>query len=117
MKGLRCLCVTCGLALVLTGCISYTTLQTPDTLAPGKGSIGLGAATSTGGGLMLEAGGRIGVATHFDAGLKYTWPNLLVVDGKLQLVDAPLLVSADLAISYFSTNEHHATNRASGATA
>lgn len=93
------------------GCISYTTLQTPDTLPPGKSAFGLGVSTGAGPAVTLEAGGRLGIAKNFDAGLKYSAPSLFFLDGKLQLLDAPLTVSADLGFSVFSYENHNQDSR------
>ncbi len=87
----------------LPGCISYTTLQTPETLSPGDVSVGVGAAV--GQGAMFEVGGRVGVVKNVDAGLKVALPRLIFADTKVQLTDGPLFVAGDLGFSYMKNEE------------
>lgn len=93
--------------LVLSGCISYTTLQSPKTLDPGVVSVGGGAGVATDGtssGLVAEAGMRAGIIKSFDVGAKWSFPTLLFLDGKYQIVNGSVQVAADLGWSYFSYN-------------
>ena len=98
----------------VSGCISYSTLQTPDTLPPGKVAGGVGASFIHGG-TMLEAGGRVGVARNFDIGLKYSIPRLFFADAKFCFTDHPLVVSGDLGVSTFA-NAWSENDNASGST-
>lgn len=96
-------------AFLVGGCASYTTLQSPRTLAPGKVQLGAGTAiiSSSGGvGVLPEFGGRVGLANHVDIGAKYVMPRLLFADAKVQLLDtrkdAPLDLALDLGASHAS---------------
>lgn len=95
--------------LLVGGCASYTTLQSPRTLRPGKVQLGAGTAivaTGSEPALIPEFGGRVGVARHFDVGAKYMMPGLLFGDAKLQLLDArheaPFDLALDLGVSHTS---------------
>jgi hypothetical protein len=103
MKSHSIVLVVLALAMFLSSCISYTTLQTPETLPPGKISVGAGAAV--GSGAMFEVGGRVGVVENVDAGVKIALPRLVFADTKVQLTDGPFLVAADLGLSYMKTSE------------
>jgi hypothetical protein len=92
-----------AVVVIFSGCISYTTLQTPETLPPGKVAVGVGAAVGTG--AMFEVGGRVGLAKNLDAGVKVALPRLVFTDAKVQLTDGPVLVATDLGFSYMNTSE------------
>ncbi len=86
------------------GCVSYSTLQSAKTLEPGQVLIGGGSAipiTDKGLGLVPELNARVGVVQNIDVGAKYILPYLYFFDGKVQLIDAPITLSADLGWSYF----------------
>ncbi len=93
--------------LLLPGCISYTTLQTAETLEPGKVLIGGGSAFIFSGnevGIQPEVNARIGIINNFDIGAKYVNPSLFFADGKVRLVSDPVTLSFDLGWSTFSYN-------------
>jgi hypothetical protein len=94
-----------SLIILSSGCISYTTLQSAKPLEPGKVLGGVGSSLLIEGkdvGFMPEAHMRIGILPSFDIGGKYIFPSLFFLDGKVQLIDKPFSVSADLGWSYFS---------------
>jgi hypothetical protein len=110
--------------IFFAGCISSTTLQTPETLAPGKVSINLGnAIPQNGKDGTIEFGGRVGILTDFDAGIKFvpSFPSissdqsltspLLFIDGKVQFTRQPLAVAFDLGYSHsgFHTSDGSVT--------
>jgi hypothetical protein len=87
------------------GCVSYTTLQSAKTLDPGEVLIGGGSAIPVSGNeitLLPELNARIGIVNKFDVGIKYSVPSLYFFDGKIQIIDAPVTLSADVGWSYFS---------------
>lgn len=93
------------LAFLLSGCMSYTTLQSPKTLKPGKVILGGGAALPISDSevkFFPELNTRIGLFNHFDIGAKYSAPSLFFLDGKYQIIENPFYLSADLGWSYFS---------------
>ena len=93
------------LAFLLSGCMSYTTLQSPKTLKPGKVILGGGMAlpiSNKGVQFYPELDTRIGLFNHFDIGAKYSVPSLIFLDGKYQIIENPFYLSADLGWSYFS---------------
>ena len=100
--------ISLGLAVLLSGCMSYTTLQSAKTLEPGKVIVGGGGALPIAGkdvAFYPELSARIGLFNHFDMGLKYSIPSLIFLDGKYQLIEQPFYLSADLGWSYFSYSE------------
>jgi hypothetical protein len=98
------------LMLVLNGCMVYSTLQDAKTLEPGEVILGGGAAFPIDNqkvGVFPEIAGRVGIVKKFDAGIKYSAPQLIFIDGKYQILDGSVYLSADLGWSYFSYNEDH----------
>jgi hypothetical protein len=94
-----------ALTFLLSGCMSYTTLQSPNTLNPGKAILGAGTALPISDNEVKfypEINARIGLFNHFDIGAKYSAPSLFFFDGKYQIIEDPLYLSADLGWSYFS---------------
>lgn len=104
----------CLTQLLLVHCVSFSTYQTPETLAPkgvvfGGGVAGVVADGSLGfGGVELH--GRYGLAPKLDMGLKLEgMPGLyylLMGDVKYQLVGKPLMVSADMGLSVSAGSRH-----------
>jgi len=90
---------------ILTSCISYSTLQTAETLSPGQVRIGAGT-VFVADGFAPEAGVRIGMVKNFDMGAKYSIPNLFVVDTKYRFLRNGLNASFDLGVSYYSEDEN-----------
>jgi hypothetical protein len=86
--------------IFLTGCMSYTTLQSSKTLEPGQVIIGGGISES--GTIRSEVNSRVGVVKRFDVGAKIEAGPLYFVDGKYQILQGPINVSADLGWAYFS---------------
>lgn len=94
-----------SLAFLLSGCMSYTTLQSPKTLKPGKVILGAGTAipiSDNEAKFYPELNARIGLFNNFDVGAKYSAPSLIFLDGKYQIIENPFYLSADLGWSYFS---------------
>ena len=91
------------LALVVTGCQSFTMLQTPVPVAPGHVTAGIGAAVPVSkgdAGVFPEVSARIGLTSWADAGVKMSLGGMLLVDGKVQWVEAPIHLATDLGWSY-----------------
>jgi len=97
-----------------TGCVSYSTLQSAKTLDPGSVLIGGGSAfpmDANSIGIFPEVNARVGIVPDFDFGLKYSLPSLYFLDGKLQLIDGPITLSADVGWSYFSYSGGNGTSK------
>ena len=90
---------------VNTGCMSYSTLQTADTLEPGEVRAGVGSVVVDGEAFFPEAGARIGVVNNLDVGLKYSLPSLIVLDAKYQFLKTGIDASFDVGWSYYSDDE------------
>ena len=96
------------LAVAVSGCISYSTFQTPRVLERGEVVIGAGATGLPGDdpAVLPEVYGRFGIAERVDAGVKMTgvppWA-WLMGDVKYQVVDGPFAVAADMGVSYAGT--------------
>lgn len=105
MKNIVSGVVGCALLfLSLSGCVSYTTLQSAKTLDPGEVHLGAGAgclASEDRTPVQLELGMRVGIVQNFDAGAKYIMPNFIFLDGKYQILSGPVNLSFDLGYSYF----------------
>lgn len=99
---------------LFSGCMSVSTLQTAKTLEPQKVRIAIGGgyfkAPSLDSALKsdlkfpyLEGSARLGIIPHLDAGVKYTIPGSIFVDGKYQLVDAgAFALATGLGVGYLS---------------
>ena len=94
--------ITCA-ALILSGCVSYTTLQSARPIDPGEVDLDAGTAVFPGKrtSVIPEVGVRAGVARNFDMGAKFNFTGVLSADGKVQFIEKPLRVSADFGWSYF----------------
>jgi hypothetical protein len=102
------------LAILLSGCMSYTTLQSPKTLESGKVLLGGGIATSFEGGQpSLEFNSRVGIVHNFDVGAKIVVPSLYFVDAKYQLFHDPIDISVDLGWSSFSNSSQSSDDKGS----
>lgn len=94
------------LILFLSSCVSYSTLQTPETLAPGHVSLGVGSVINMDN-LFLdgeinfapEVSGRIGVRKGYDIGFKYTNPGIYMIDLKHQFETKNIAVAFDMGVS------------------
>ena len=92
--------------LILQGCVSLSTFNTPTTtkkdnirLGIGLGGMGVGEATV---GPFPEVYGRVGLGERVDIGGKFTGPlGGITADVKYQLVDQRLKMAADLSGSIF----------------
>jgi hypothetical protein len=88
-----------------TGCMSYTTLQSPKTLEPAQLIVGAGLSKPLeegSKGFMYEFNSRVGILNRFDIGAKFVAGSLYFLDGKYQILKEPISLSADLGWSYFS---------------
>ncbi len=101
------------LLLDFYGCSTFSTLQRAETVERGKTVLGanvilfgvnLEKQTAL---LYPEITMRHGVFKRVDVGVKYSLPQTVVVDMKLELVKNPFTVSLDLAYSHFSEHEHY----------
>ena len=103
-----------GIILAFTGCIPLTTLQTPEVLAPGKtsGGVGFNGFLDTGenefGVYEIDIFFRRGLAKRLDGGIKiFGFPGLfggVQGDVKYQLVDDPFFVAISLGAFYSSAD-------------
>ncbi|MCF7808187.1 MAG: hypothetical protein K9M49_00200 [Candidatus Marinimicrobia bacterium] len=91
---------------MLTSCISFSTLQSADTLDAGQMSLSAGAsvlgADEDNAGLLPEVGLRLGVNDRVDVGAKLFMPLALFVDAKVELIQKPVIVSLDVGYSTFT---------------
>jgi hypothetical protein len=111
---IRLTSISLCLGLLLSGCMSYTTLQSPKTLESGQVILGGGIATSfDGGDASFEFNGRIGIVHNFDVGAKIVMPSLYFVDAKYQLFHDPIDISADLGWSSFSNSSQSSHDKGS----
>lgn len=91
--------------LLFSGCMVYSTLQSAKTIKPGEVLAGAGFAfpmTENRTHFMPEVNARVGVVNNFDVCAKYSWPSLFFLDGKIQLIDEQVTLSADLGWSFFN---------------
>jgi hypothetical protein len=86
----------------LTGCMSYTTLQSPKTLDGGEVLFGAGVSSPDVRVPLIEVNTRVGIIRNFDIGAKFDMGSLIFLDGKYQILRDPINISADLGWSYFS---------------
>ena len=99
-----------GALLLLSGCVSLSTYQSPRVLDPGESHLGAGVMLGAGGAGVGEFAvlGRRGVAEGFDLGAK-VWgvPPFLGIYGDVrsQLQTEPFLVSGTLGASFFSVRQ------------
>lgn len=93
-------------SLLLMSCISFSTLQTAETLDPGEFSLGAGVSVlgseDDNAGLLPEVGFRLGLTDRMDFGAKLFLPLALFVDAKVELLQQPLTVSFDMGYSTFT---------------
>jgi len=96
------------LLLTQTNCVSYSTLQSADTLPPGKMSISGGTSIGINNEfiedtdnirLLPEIGTRFGIIKNFDMGIKLIPLMTIFLDGKIQLISSPISASFDLGFS------------------
>ncbi len=93
-----------GIIFIMSGCVSFTSFNSPQTTPKGEGSIGAGTALFVDTeeeevGVLPSAYGRVGIAERWDAGLKVA-PHVFFSDLKYQIVRSGIDVSADLGLSY-----------------
>ncbi len=87
-------------ALLCAGCMSFTSFQTPEVMPTRGKSIGMGMAHT---GVTFEGDlmARYGLFKNADAGAKLSFPLASIsADLKYQLLRKPLLVAADVGLSY-----------------
>lgn len=99
------------MSIMLSSCLTFSNLTTPEVLEPGEVQVGAGAS------LMINApdeifpiyeiGGRLGVAEKFDVGLKYTVFQVLTTDVKYQFLDGKLDAAVDLETSFFCSEGNY----------
>jgi hypothetical protein len=82
--------------------MSYTTLQSPKTLEPGEVLAGAGISSPNASSLGLEVNTRVGIVKNFDVGAKFNIGSLIFLDGKFEIIQNPIYLSADIGWSYFS---------------
>lgn len=94
------------LIVFFSSCVSYSNLQTPETLEPGHVSFGVGTAvmvenllSGTSPGILPEFGGRIGISSGYDLGFKYAYPGIYMVDLKHELPTTKVNTAFDLGVS------------------
>ncbi len=96
-----------GLLFFLSGCMSFTTLQTAETLQPGSVQLGAGTMVSESGGdwvALPEVSGRLGVVNDLDVGVKYSPPDVVMLDGKYRFLNNGIEGAFDFG---WSTNTGH----------
>ena len=97
--------ITVCSVILFSGCMSYTTLQSPKTLEPAEVILGAGFSKPLevdSKGFMYEFNSRVGIVNRFDVGAKFVMGALYFFDGKYQILKEPISVSADLGWSYYS---------------
>jgi hypothetical protein len=107
-----------AVALLATGCVSMSSLQTARTLEKNKSQQTLGGGLYTSESLVddkdlgrislpyLEYSYRQGLSDKIDAGIKITNSFTLMADGKYQLVDGEqFALAAGLGVGYFSVSQ------------
>lgn len=102
------------MVIFFSSCMSYSTLQSAKTIKPGEVLIGAGSAFPVTGnttGIMPEVSSRIGIVNNFDIGAKYSLPSLFFLDGKIQLINEQVTLSADLGWSYFNYSSNNGKSK------
>ena len=101
----------CVIMILFSSCVSYSTLQTPETLEPGHISIGGGTTMMLGNlfngespGFLPEVSGRIGISKGYDVGFKYSYPGVYMMDVKHQIPTTKINTAIDLGISVTNTS-------------
>ncbi len=103
--------------VAFAGCMSYTTLQSPKTLDGGEVLMGGGVSSPDIRAPLIEVNTRIGIIRNFDVGAKFDFGSLVFLDGKFQIIQEPIYLSADLGWSYFShTGDFGGSNVSKGKT-
>lgn len=94
------------LTIMFSSCVSYSTLQTPETLEPGHINFGVGSVMNLDtllwkGELSIspEVSGRIGISKGYDIGFKYTHPGIYMMDLKHQFKTTKINVAIDMGVS------------------
>jgi hypothetical protein len=103
-----------GMLSFISGCMSFSTLQTAETLPPGQLQIGAGAIVAKGGtdwGAIPEVSGRVGVVNDLDVGLKYSLLDVIMLDGKYRFLNSGIEGAFDFA---WSTNTGDDPERVNG---
>lgn len=94
--------------IIFTSCISFSTLQTAETLDRGELSIAAGMSVlgtdEDNAGVLPEAGMRMGINDRVDLGAKIFMPLAVFVDAKVELIQKPVTVSFDMGYSSFTLN-------------
>ncbi|MEO0206424.1 MAG: hypothetical protein ABIL22_07100, partial [candidate division WOR-3 bacterium] len=102
---LSCVVRFISLLVMLTGCMSVTTFQSPKVLDPGEKTAGIGVGAHGGYAygyikpLHIDIFARIGLMKKIDAGIKlYSYG--VLGDMKYQVIKSPLFTSLDIGFSY-----------------
>ena len=102
-KLLMIITILCMIMVLLSSCVSISTLQTPETLEPGDIQVGAGTLViyDEANGLfpLFEIGGRFGLAKNVDIGFKYAYLNVWVFDAKYQFIEGKINASIDMGAS------------------
>lgn len=116
LNGFKCTCLG-ALMVALSGCVSLSTFQSPNTVDEGATELGLGISFMNAAGeedfFLGETAliGRHGLGERMDVGAKlWATPAVLIVpatlgvygDVRYQIIRDPVYVSASMGVSYFS---------------
>jgi len=84
------------ISFFLSDCVSLSTLNTVQTINKGTmcGNIGLGP--------LPEIGGRYGLSSRSDFGMKVAFPGTIFMDFKTEVTRSPFITSMDLGYSVFT---------------
>lgn len=94
------------MSLVLSGCVSFSTFQSAQTLDEGKLALTAGFVEESDSGYFVEAGVRYGISPRADFGLKVGTPYGVWIDYKHELIQTPRTVSFDMGMSVYSSPDH-----------
>lgn len=93
---------------LFSSCISFSTLQTAETLDRGEKSFSAGMSVlgtdEDNAGVLPEAGMRLGLNDRVDVGVKLFMPLAVFVDAKVELIQEPVTISFDMGYSTFTLN-------------
>lgn len=102
----RSMTMTFLATILLSGCISFSTLQSVETLDPGtvsfSGGMSILGTEEDNFGALPELGMRVGLTNRVDVGAKLFLPLAVFVDAKIELIQRPITVSLDLGYSTFT---------------
>lgn len=108
MKTIEIIFFVFALTVSLTGCVSYSTLQSGKPLEPGSVLVGGGSSVvliDKSIGVIPEINARVNVVPQVDFGITYILPSVYYLDTKVQLLDKPFILSAGVGFSNLSYSE------------